>query len=276
MKPTIRTNRRTRTIATTSTLVFISIGTACSSVNEERTTRATTTVVTGSVPDAPPPAPQEVVPPTTTPNATTLPGASATFPHDLGRAMDEIAASHLAAREFVGAVVAVRGPNGGERIVTSGTQRSEDSSKVDPLIPWEIGSVTKVFVAVVVLQLVEEGRLDLDRGIDAFFPNLANAATITPRQLLQHTSGINDYINLPELIAERNRFWTSTELIALADRPARFELPLHQHGLHRARRHHRKADWNPVARGRTRPHHQTAWHGQHRTNSTGRGALLQH
>src|SRR3712207_9017774 len=53
---------------------------------------------------------------------------------------------------------------------------------------WNIGSATKPFVAVVVLQLAEEGALDLDAGIERFLPDLPGAERITPRQLLQHTS----------------------------------------------------------------------------------------
>ena len=54
---------------------------------------------------------------------------------------------------------------------------------------FRIGSVTKIFVAALVLKLVEEGILDLDGDAAPF------ADGITIRQLLNHTSGLPDYIS---------------------------------------------------------------------------------
>lgn len=52
---------------------------------------------------------------------------------------------------------------------------------------FRIGSVTKIFVATLVLQLVAEGRLDLDQEAAPF------VAGVTVRQLLNHTSGLDDF-----------------------------------------------------------------------------------
>jgi D-alanyl-D-alanine carboxypeptidase len=91
------------------------------------------------------------------------------------------------------------------------------SASVDLNVPWGIGSVTKTFVAVVVLRLADEGRIDLDAGINAFVPDLAGADKITPRQLLQHTSGLNEYLNDPAVQTDAQRAWTPAELIAVAE-----------------------------------------------------------
>ncbi|WTQ56882.1 beta-lactamase family protein [Streptomyces sp. NBC_00158] len=61
-----------------------------------------------------------------------------------------------------------------------------------------IGSNTKTFTAVVVLQLVGEGRIGLDDRVDTHLPGLVrgegiDGRHITVRQLLQHTSGLPDY-----------------------------------------------------------------------------------
>ena len=53
---------------------------------------------------------------------------------------------------------------------------------------FRIGSVTKIFVAALVLQLVAEGLLDLDGDAAPF------AEGITIRQLLNHTSGLPDFV----------------------------------------------------------------------------------
>ena len=61
-----------------------------------------------------------------------------------------------------------------------------------------IGSNTKTFVAVVVMQLVQEGKVGLDEPIETYLPGLIrgegnDGSKITVRQLLQHTSGLPDY-----------------------------------------------------------------------------------
>ncbi len=60
---------------------------------------------------------------------------------------------------------------------------------------FRIGSVTKTFVATVVLQLVGEGRIDLEDTVDEWLPGLVPSGDeITVRQLLAHTSGLFDYV----------------------------------------------------------------------------------
>jgi D-alanyl-D-alanine carboxypeptidase len=72
----------------------------------------------------------------------------------------------------------------------------------EPLTPehrFRIGSVTKIFVATLVLRLVAEGLLDLDGDAAPF------AAGITVRQLLNHTSGLDDFMGDPVAFFEPYR-----------------------------------------------------------------------
>lgn len=75
-------------------------------------------------------------------------------------------------------------------------------------VPWNarfrIGSATKAFTATVVLQLVGEHRLSLDDTVDHWLPGVVqgngyDGTRITVRELLQHTSGIFDYVDDQEL-----------------------------------------------------------------------------
>ena len=133
---------------------------------------------------------------------------------------------HHAAGDFVGARVALCDGDGTVIEVTAGTTSVDPGSgPVDRDVPWNIGSVTKTFVAVVVLQLAEEGRLDLDAGIDAFLPDLPDAERITPRQLLQHTSGLGEYLDQPAVRNDLQRQWTPAELIAVAEAAGRVGEP---------------------------------------------------
>lgn len=137
-----------------------------------------------------------------------------------------ILASHRDAGEFVGARIALLDRDGTTTEVADGTATVDPTSApVDLNTPWGIGSVTKTFVAVVALQLADEGRIDLDAGIATFLPHLAGADRITPRQLLQHTSGLNEYLNDPAVLNDAQRQWTPAELIAVAESRGRVGEP---------------------------------------------------
>jgi len=58
------------------------------------------------------------------------------------------------------------------------------------IVKYKIGSVTKVFTALLVYQLIDEGKLQLNSTLDKYFPTIKNANTITIENLLSHTSGI--------------------------------------------------------------------------------------
>ncbi|MFF1409862.1 serine hydrolase domain-containing protein [Streptomyces sp. NPDC058289] len=93
-----------------------------------------------------------------------------------------------------------------------------------------LGSTTKTFVATVVLQLVGEKRLSLDQTVEELLPGVVSGAgndgrTITLRDLLQHTSGLPDYIFdvFPDTTsqtysANRWRAYEPEELVDLAMR----------------------------------------------------------
>src|SRR5215471_9913791 len=55
---------------------------------------------------------------------------------------------------------------------------------------FRIASITKTYTAVMILQLVEEGKLKLTDTLDKFFPHVPNAQKITILQILSHRSGI--------------------------------------------------------------------------------------
>jgi D-alanyl-D-alanine carboxypeptidase len=59
---------------------------------------------------------------------------------------------------------------------------------------YRIGSVTKTFTAVMLFQLLDEGKITLDTKLASFFPKINNANTITILNLLNHSSGL---FNIP-------------------------------------------------------------------------------
>lgn len=58
---------------------------------------------------------------------------------------------------------------------------------------YRIGSVSKMFTAVIIFQLIEEGKLSLHDKLITWFPDLPNAGKITIEQMLYHRSGLHDY-----------------------------------------------------------------------------------
>ena len=64
---------------------------------------------------------------------------------------------------------------------------------LQPDMIFRIGSITKQFTAVAILQLAEQGKLSLQDDIKKYMPELPFKETITVEQLLNHTSGIVSY-----------------------------------------------------------------------------------
>ena len=81
---------------------------------------------------------------------------------------------------------------------------------------YRIGSITKMFTAAIIFQLVEERKLKLTNTLDKFFPQVSNAQKITIAQILGHRSGIHDFLldrNLRP--SSKTNPMTKDELLAL-------------------------------------------------------------
>jgi D-alanyl-D-alanine carboxypeptidase len=62
---------------------------------------------------------------------------------------------------------------------------------------YRIGSISKMFTAVMIFQLIEEEKLSLSDKLDEFFPQIPNADNITIKHLLGHQSGLFDITDEP-------------------------------------------------------------------------------
>ena len=72
---------------------------------------------------------------------------------------------------------------------------------MQPDMVFRIGSITKQFTAIAILQLMEQGKLSLQDDITKFIPDYPTQAyKITVENLLTHTSGIKSYTNVPEFM----------------------------------------------------------------------------
>jgi D-alanyl-D-alanine carboxypeptidase len=103
-----------------------------------------------------------------------------------------------AERATAGTLVRVDTPDGVEELV-AGPSDLRTGTELAPGAAFRAASITKIVTATVVLQLAEEGVLDLDADVFEVIPARAGefplAGEITARQLLSHTSGIEDYLD---------------------------------------------------------------------------------
>ncbi|MEV4462034.1 serine hydrolase domain-containing protein [Micromonospora echinofusca] len=117
----------------------------------------------------------------------------------------------------------------------TGVRDLRSQAPVPPHARFRIGSVTKVFTAALVLQLVAEGRIHLADPVQRHLPGLlpADYPTVTVRQLLDHTNGIPSP-TMPDGIewqlAHRYDRWTPEQIVRLGLRnPREFEPGTKQH-----------------------------------------------
>ena len=95
---------------------------------------------------------------------------------------------------------------------------SHESTSISPDMLFGIGSITKNFMAALILQLAEEGKLSLEDQLNQYLPDYANIDnTITIRQLLNHTSGVYNITEYPSMwdtiFASPLKKWTPEELL---------------------------------------------------------------
>ncbi|MFB7270423.1 serine hydrolase domain-containing protein [Streptomyces sp. NPDC056244] len=158
-------------------------------------------------------------------------------------APERTATAHRATQEALDAAVEEGVPGALARAddrkgTWNGSAGVADRDTGRPRLPqdrFRVGSITKTFVATVLLQLEAEGRVDLDDTVDSVLPGVVrgngnDGRRITLRQLLNHTSGVFNYTEdegLQEKIfgdgffEHRYDTWKPRELvdIALAHQP---------------------------------------------------------
>jgi len=109
----------------------------------------------------------------------------------LNQTLDDIMAKSGAA----GVTAAVAIPGQGSWSAVRGIASLSPRRLVTPHDRFHVGSAGKMFTAVVVMQLVQEGRLKLNEPIQRWFPSFPNAEVITVQHLLSNTSGVYNFNN---------------------------------------------------------------------------------
>jgi len=124
----------------------------------------------------------------------------------LAAKVDTIARAALAAERIPGLSIAVL--RGADTVLLRGWGYADLEQRVPatPQTVYRIGSLTKQFTALAILQLAEQGRLSLDDSLQRFVPSFPTPGRrITIRQLLTHTSGIPSYTSIGRAWREKMR-----------------------------------------------------------------------
>jgi len=127
--------------------------------------------------------------------------------------MEAFVQAHLATGNFMGAVLVARG----DEVLFQGGYGKADLELDVPNTPesvFRIGSLTKQFTAAAILQLQDQGRLNVNDTVDRYLPDFPHGSEITVHQLLNHSSGIPD--SLASYGAEWRQAHTPDEMIGQA------------------------------------------------------------
>ncbi|WP_370740875.1 serine hydrolase domain-containing protein [Streptomyces sp. Ncost-T10-10d] len=116
------------------------------------------------------------------------------------------------------ALASVTDHEGRTRNYTAGVGDLRTGAKAPKDGQVRAGSNTKAFTAVVVLQLVAEKKIALDAPVDTYLPGLLrgegiDGRHITIRQLLQHTSGLPEYVDKAAVLKDLQRYYEPRELL---------------------------------------------------------------
>jgi D-alanyl-D-alanine carboxypeptidase len=132
-----------------------------------------------------------------------------------GEALEGLVDDTRSASDLLGLSMVVS--QGGDRWSAASGRCSLDGDPMTATTPLVIGSLTKLFSATLVMQLVEEGVLALDDTIEPWFPEQPRAEEITIEDLLSHKSGAPDYRQSSAVRSDGGRHWEPHELLAAAN-----------------------------------------------------------
>jgi len=130
-------------------------------------------------------------------------GNSITSKPIIDKEMETFLQAHQETEEFMGSVLVARGD---DVLHSSGYSMAnlEHSVPNTSETVFRLASLTKQFTAAAILQLQEQGKLNVNDPVDRYLPDYPHGKEITIDQLLNHTAGIPDYEFLQPSMVFRN------------------------------------------------------------------------
>lgn len=141
---------------------------------------------------------------------------------ELQAALDET----MKENDVPGAVAGVWIPGQGSWTSATGIADLESGEPVTTEMSWPLRSITKSYTVTLILQLADEGKLDLDDTIGEYFEGVTNGDEITLRQLADMSSGNSDYFTqgfIDAFTTDDAKIFTLDELNGyVVDQPEKF------------------------------------------------------
>jgi D-alanyl-D-alanine carboxypeptidase len=167
------------------------------------------------------------VTPTPLPTATPTPTPTPTpLPVTIEERRAALSATLLrlrAAYGIPGISAAMTFPDGTTWVAKAGFADVARHRVVTPTTVFSAGSISKTFTSALILRLAEEGKLSLDLPVRTYLPKLVIDRAITVRQLLDHTSGLDDFFSHSTidkaLLAQPRRVWSAADSLRYVARP---------------------------------------------------------
>jgi CubicO group peptidase (beta-lactamase class C family) len=145
------------------------------------------------------------------------------FCQDVPARLDSIVNAYTAMHKFNGSVLVMQK---GTVLLNKGYGYRNVADKIqnDEKTIYQLGSITKQFTAAIILKLQQEKKLDVQDKLSKYFPAYPKGDSITIEQLLTHTSGIYNYTNDADFMANEVTNPTSREKIMalFKDKPLDF------------------------------------------------------
>lgn len=130
--------------------------------------------------------------------------------------IDSIVEAPIESGKLIGGSVAVMRGSDTIAVRQYGYADAELQTPTPPDAVYEIGSVTKQFTGAAIMQLVEQGKIDLDADVTTYLPKLPTKGRKVPvRRLLDHTSGIKGYTEMPKARVDFHRAVPQDSIVAM-------------------------------------------------------------
>lgn len=142
---------------------------------------------------------------------------------DIASKVDEYIGAYVVADRFSGSILIARG---GEILLSRGYGYANREWNIEntPDTKFRLGSVTKQFTTLAILQLHQRGKLSLEDALSRFIPEYPRGDEITIHHLMSHTSGIPNFTAFPDYVETMVLPSTLEQTIArFRDKPLDFE-----------------------------------------------------
>ena len=136
--------------------------------------------------------------------------------------VDQLVAKTLSETGVPSAEIAI--VRDGKLVLDKAYGKANEKLPASPALPYQIASNSKQFTAMALLLLEDEGKLSLDERVSKYIPGITRGDRITIRQLLSHTSGLQDFWPQDYSFVDMERSTTPQQILdKWAKKPLDFE-----------------------------------------------------